>query len=1298
MLRHLRRCIAALLTVLVTTTLLQGLVLAEPKAISESDAATLLSAFHIVRGDPSGDMRLGDRLTRAQAAALFVRLLGRGEFSSALSGSVPYTDAYGHWAAGDIAMAERLGLMRGVGNGQFRPDSDITYAEVLTVLLRVLEREPQGSWSPETIRVSAAQVGLVPQGVLMTEPAVRGKVFWSMAVAARSLLPTGQTVLQKYVDNVPPELTMDQTHATTTDETTIIAGNASGATEVAINGTAVTLDSSGRFRQSVRLSVGPNALKVEASDLAGNRVVRDISIERQVAYARIEATGPNLLAAGTSVKLDLMGYDNKGSAVALNGLKATVSGGLATFSTQTGVLTAGNQAGQGVLTLSIGSVSKAFPFTVVKPSEKAVALRISPINAGETVLVGREYPLTVRVLDGTGTPLSDDYGRTVTLTQAGPGGVALPEPTAKTEAGVATFKVVGSQPGDLTLTASSSGLSAGYAPVHVVTPVRVVLASTGNQLSADGLSSTAIRATLQNEAGRPVPNTTGQDIRMTLTSAGAMGQITDPYLTIRSGASTSVGDDGLFRAGVQAGAVSLGGVVSSGQVLSVMPASITITSQVAGVRLQVVVPATSQKPIQDTAQVTVRVLNAQGQLESRGSYAFQLQVSTSNGDAVTRGIPEGVQLSFRNSSYVPVDDGLASSDPLNSEYSVIGRTHQGIATLDLRYAKSGVVTLTPVLLGGSEAYHPTDGFGAATASAAMTTAPAKVTFAGTASKIQLSVDSALGQDLPYGATGPVPTSVTVRARVMDENGTAIPGQTGSIKLTRTSAGNRVTRFPSTNAEAVTKSLVSNVAEWAIQTSATPGFDVYEATAPGLGSATITVAVRSTPASRPTIMAIRGSDDGNPSPSLGLVGPEDDYMDIQIDRQVPINRESTYWVTAKVFRKGESNPLFTGPVDISQEPPIIRVPKANLAVGTHEYEVRLHNGYRETDRSVDPGYGLGTVSVVRYEPSFRLTAGYFDTANDQLVLSTSGLADNGMLDIQKLSVVRGTNRINLLSLNASVTSTLSPMVVLRAPGLTSALSAELFEGTLQIVAEPGWYTDAQRSRVAPASDRIILKPSATISHATLDDTSGMLYLYGEGLSQGSLNLNAIQVGPVSLRYGSGSSDSSITSTTDTQIAIRLSQSTLTAIRALPEGTVHVAASSGWLSVSATGRTFRAPGVSAKPLYVRAIVTGATYDPTRNSLTIRGAGFADSELAPEKLSFRAIGSSAVRTLGSPVAVTMDPQTLAIQLNDVDAAHFESSGGFAGKTVFLNTLQGWLIDSRGRQAVATPTDSVLFAVPSP
>lgn len=90
-------------------------------------------------GYPDGLMRPDQVITRAELAAVVVRTLRTAGLKQITPDMylMPYPDGINHWARDDIAVATALGYFVGYPDGTFRPDRPATRAEAAMVLWRV---------------------------------------------------------------------------------------------------------------------------------------------------------------------------------------------------------------------------------------------------------------------------------------------------------------------------------------------------------------------------------------------------------------------------------------------------------------------------------------------------------------------------------------------------------------------------------------------------------------------------------------------------------------------------------------------------------------------------------------------------------------------------------------------------------------------------------------------------------------------------------------------------------------------------------------------------------------------------------------------------------------------------------------------------------------------------------------------------------------------------------------------------------------------------------------------------------
>lgn len=98
-------------------------------------AISTLAKAGIVKGDPAGTYRPGDPITRAEMAAIIARF---GDFKE---GGKTFNDISGHWAQKYIELAASNGWINGNPDGTFKPNNNITRAETVAMINRVLDRQ-----------------------------------------------------------------------------------------------------------------------------------------------------------------------------------------------------------------------------------------------------------------------------------------------------------------------------------------------------------------------------------------------------------------------------------------------------------------------------------------------------------------------------------------------------------------------------------------------------------------------------------------------------------------------------------------------------------------------------------------------------------------------------------------------------------------------------------------------------------------------------------------------------------------------------------------------------------------------------------------------------------------------------------------------------------------------------------------------------------------------------------------------------------------------------------------------------
>jgi len=176
--KKLKRFVALLIVAMFLTSV------AAPSsfAATREEAFARLNALGIAVGDTSGDPLHDKTLTRAEAAAIMVKLSGlNAQAINAAKGVTKYKDvAPTHWASGVVNLAVGAGIIKGYPDGTFKPDKNVSYAELSAMLVVVLGYTPklEGIW-PFNVINKATELGLL-DGVNVTDynvAALRSNVF-----------------------------------------------------------------------------------------------------------------------------------------------------------------------------------------------------------------------------------------------------------------------------------------------------------------------------------------------------------------------------------------------------------------------------------------------------------------------------------------------------------------------------------------------------------------------------------------------------------------------------------------------------------------------------------------------------------------------------------------------------------------------------------------------------------------------------------------------------------------------------------------------------------------------------------------------------------------------------------------------------------------------------------------------------------------------------------------------------------------------------------------------------------------
>ncbi|GIN39970.1 S-layer homology domain-containing protein [Heyndrickxia oleronia] len=103
-----------------------------------AEAVNALAEAGVIKGYEDGTFRPNNQVTRAEVAKIIAVQLG---LDTENAGTANYSDAKGHWAntGGYLAAVAKAGIMNGDGNGTFRPNAPLTRAEMASIVVRAYD-------------------------------------------------------------------------------------------------------------------------------------------------------------------------------------------------------------------------------------------------------------------------------------------------------------------------------------------------------------------------------------------------------------------------------------------------------------------------------------------------------------------------------------------------------------------------------------------------------------------------------------------------------------------------------------------------------------------------------------------------------------------------------------------------------------------------------------------------------------------------------------------------------------------------------------------------------------------------------------------------------------------------------------------------------------------------------------------------------------------------------------------------------------------------------------------------------
>lgn len=140
----------------------------------------VLIDYGIIHGDPDGNLRLSDTITRAEFTKVIVEAASVSKDS--YNTESPFTDVpHSHWAAKYVSAAYKSGIIAGMSEGIFAPDSPVTNEQAVKMIVCALgygiKADRIGGFPFAHMKI-ADELGIL-KGLDVTgsKPATRGDVF-----------------------------------------------------------------------------------------------------------------------------------------------------------------------------------------------------------------------------------------------------------------------------------------------------------------------------------------------------------------------------------------------------------------------------------------------------------------------------------------------------------------------------------------------------------------------------------------------------------------------------------------------------------------------------------------------------------------------------------------------------------------------------------------------------------------------------------------------------------------------------------------------------------------------------------------------------------------------------------------------------------------------------------------------------------------------------------------------------------------------------------------------------------------
>lgn len=165
----------------------------DTKGTVYESAVNKIARLGIINGMSEKVFAPNNKITRGELAKIIVYTKGLEDYAQSYELKTEFKDVKGHWAEEYVAIANDLELLKGYEDKTFRPDNEVSYAEVIAILMRILgyvninETDGENWYSGYLKRMYDIKLNFgVPAFKDVNEPAKRGDVaifWWNMLIS-----------------------------------------------------------------------------------------------------------------------------------------------------------------------------------------------------------------------------------------------------------------------------------------------------------------------------------------------------------------------------------------------------------------------------------------------------------------------------------------------------------------------------------------------------------------------------------------------------------------------------------------------------------------------------------------------------------------------------------------------------------------------------------------------------------------------------------------------------------------------------------------------------------------------------------------------------------------------------------------------------------------------------------------------------------------------------------------------------------------------------------------------------------